>query len=66
MLPPGNPADRLMQTGQEPERTVPNDDAVQVTHVDAALAKISCARLGYFEDRFMEQLIRNRLELKPG
>lgn len=37
---------------------VPSDDAVQVTHVDAALAKASCARLGYFEDRWTEQLIR--------
>lgn len=38
---------------------VPSDDAVQCTHVDAALAKISCAQLGYFEDRWTEQLIRN-------
>lgn len=48
-----------MQMGNEPERTAPTDDAVQVTHVDAALAKISCARLGYFEDRWTELLIRN-------
>lgn len=41
------------------ERTVPTDEHVQVTHVDAALAKISCARLGYFEDRFIEQLCKN-------
>jgi len=39
--------------------SVPTDDAVQVTHVDAALAKASCAQLGYFEDRWTEQLIRN-------
>lgn len=39
--------------------SAPTDDAVQVTHVDAALAKISCARLGYFEDRWTELLIRN-------
>lgn len=38
---------------------VPTDDAVQCTHVDAALAKMSCAHLGYFEDRWTEQLIRN-------
>jgi len=37
----------------------PTDDAVQVTHVDAALAKASCAQLGYFEDHWTEQLIRN-------
>jgi len=37
----------------------PTDDAVQVTHVDAALAKASCAQLGYFEDRWTELLIRN-------
>lgn len=38
---------------------VPSDDAVQVTHVDAALAKISCAKLGYFVDPWTEQLMRN-------
>lgn len=32
---------------------------MQATHVDAALAKSSRARLGYFEDRWTEQLIRN-------
>lgn len=37
----------------------PTDDAVQCTHVDAALAKLSCAQLGYFEDPYTEQLIRN-------
>mmetsp|Transcript_55136 Transcript_55136/g.118387 ORF Transcript_55136/g.118387 Transcript_55136/m.118387 type:complete len:414 (+) Transcript_55136:73-1314(+) len=36
-----------------------SDGAVQVTHVDAALAKVSCAQLGYFEDRWTELLIRN-------
>jgi len=38
---------------------VPSDDAVQCTHIDAALAKICCAKLGYFEDHWTEQLIRN-------
>mmetsp|Transcript_18037 Transcript_18037/g.38549 ORF Transcript_18037/g.38549 Transcript_18037/m.38549 type:complete len:363 (-) Transcript_18037:214-1302(-) len=36
-----------------------SDEAVQVTHVDAALAKVSCAKLGYFEDRWTEQLMRS-------
>jgi len=39
--------------------SVPTDEAVQSTHVDAALAKISCARLGYFEDPWTEMLLRN-------
>jgi len=39
--------------------TVPTDEAVQVTHVDAALAKVSCAKLGYFEDPWTEQLLRS-------
>jgi len=57
---PRNPAfDLHAGRDAEPERTAPTDDAVQVTHVDAALAKISCARLGYFEDKFTEMLIRN-------
>mmetsp|Transcript_44004 Transcript_44004/g.104132 ORF Transcript_44004/g.104132 Transcript_44004/m.104132 type:complete len:368 (+) Transcript_44004:84-1187(+) len=38
---------------------VASDEAVQVTHVDAALAKISCAHLGYFKDTWTETLIRN-------
>jgi len=38
----------------------PTDDAVQCTHVDAALAKASCAQLGYFDDTWTEQLIRMR------
>lgn len=37
----------------------PSDEAVQTTHVDAALAKISCAKLGYFEDNWTDKLIRN-------
>mmetsp|Transcript_97083 Transcript_97083/g.153069 ORF Transcript_97083/g.153069 Transcript_97083/m.153069 type:complete len:381 (-) Transcript_97083:54-1196(-) len=43
----------------EVPRAAPTDEQVQVTHVDAAMAKISCARLGYFEDRWTELLIRN-------
>jgi len=39
--------------------TVPTDDAVRCTHVDAALAKVSCAQLGYFEDRFTEMLSKS-------
>jgi len=38
---------------------VPSDEKVQVTHVDAALAKISCAHLGYFQDPWTEQLMRS-------
>jgi len=56
---PRSPLDVQMSHDTGSERTAPTDDAVQVTHVDAALAKISCARLGYFEDRWTEQLIRN-------
>lgn len=54
---PRNPFETQIE--QEPDRTALSDDAVQVTHVDAALAKISCARLGYFEDPWTEQLMRN-------
>lgn len=42
-----------------PRPPVPNDDAVQATHVDAAMAKASCAKLGYFKDSYLELLIRN-------
>jgi len=49
----------VMQPPPEWRPTVSTDDTVQATHVDAALAKASCARLGYFEDRWTEQLIRN-------
>jgi tRNA wybutosine-synthesizing protein 4 len=38
---------------------VPSDETVIGTHVDAALAKASCAQLGYFQDRWTELLIRN-------
>lgn len=48
----GPPAERL-------DGPAPSDEAVQATHVDAACAKASCAKLGYFEDRFTEALIRS-------
>ena len=32
-------------------RRPPDDGAVQCTHIDAALAKASCARLGYFQEK---------------
>lgn len=38
---------------------VPTDDAVRSTHVDAAVAKMSCAQLGYFVDTWTELLVRN-------
>ncbi|CAL1150957.1 unnamed protein product [Cladocopium goreaui] len=47
-------------------RRPPDDGAVQCTHIDAALAKASCARLGYFQDPYTEQLIRvNRSSGSP-
>jgi len=46
-------------TDEANEGSGPRDEAVQATHVDAALAKISCGRLGYFEDKWTEQLVRN-------
>eukprot|EP00971_Amphidinium_carterae_P315775 6276767-Amphidinium_carterae.1 len=50
-LPPPPPVD----TWRPP---VASDEAVQVTHVDAALAKISCAQLGYFKDTWTETILR--------
>eukprot|EP00928_Gymnodinium_smaydae_P087993 TRINITY_DN72153_c0_g1_i1.p1 TRINITY_DN72153_c0_g1~~TRINITY_DN72153_c0_g1_i1.p1 ORF type:complete len:429 (-),score=91.87 TRINITY_DN72153_c0_g1_i1:44-1234(-) len=48
-----------MQPPQESWRTSgPSDEAVQATHMDAALAKICCAKLSYFEDRYTEVLVR--------
>jgi len=41
-------------------RRPPDDGAVQCTHIDAAMAKASCAKLGYFQDPYTEQLIRSR------
>ncbi|CAJ1441664.1 unnamed protein product, partial [Effrenium voratum] len=43
---------------------VPDDGAVQCTHIDAAMAKASCAKLGYFQDPYTEQLIRNRTQCR--
>lgn len=56
----GMPMD--MQPPREDWRStpVPDDGAVQTTHVDAAMAKASCAKLGYFEDKYTELLIRQR------
>eukprot|EP00929_Paragymnodinium_shiwhaense_P008190 TRINITY_DN112132_c0_g1_i1.p1 TRINITY_DN112132_c0_g1~~TRINITY_DN112132_c0_g1_i1.p1 ORF type:complete len:371 (+),score=96.65 TRINITY_DN112132_c0_g1_i1:95-1207(+) len=61
----GGYSSRLLHDMLPPERgdvmrpPVPSDDSVRCTHVDAALAKMSCAKLGYFEDRFTELLVRN-------
>jgi len=38
---------------------VASEDAVQRTHVDAALAKMRCSQLGYFDDKFAEVLVRS-------
>lgn len=38
---------------------VQTDEAVQQTHLDAALAKVSCARLGYFRDEWTEHIVRS-------
>ena len=32
-------------------RRPPDDGAVQCTHIDAAMAKASCAKLGYFQEK---------------
>eukprot|EP00931_Biecheleriopsis_adriatica_P055676 TRINITY_DN32970_c0_g1_i1.p1 TRINITY_DN32970_c0_g1~~TRINITY_DN32970_c0_g1_i1.p1 ORF type:complete len:366 (+),score=71.05 TRINITY_DN32970_c0_g1_i1:47-1144(+) len=41
-----------------------DDGAVQCTHVDAAMAKASCAKLGYFQDNYIELLIRQRPQVR--
>ncbi|CAK9068657.1 unnamed protein product [Durusdinium trenchii] len=38
----------------------PPEETVQCTHLDAAMAKASCAKLGYFHDPYTDQLIRSR------
>eukprot|EP00927_Polykrikos_kofoidii_P068206 TRINITY_DN63575_c0_g1_i1.p1 TRINITY_DN63575_c0_g1~~TRINITY_DN63575_c0_g1_i1.p1 ORF type:complete len:387 (-),score=76.13 TRINITY_DN63575_c0_g1_i1:96-1256(-) len=48
-----------MQPPADMRPPVPSDDGVRCTHMDAALAKMTCAQLGYFEDRFGEILTRN-------
>lgn len=48
-----------MQPPPEQWRPSVSDCPVQATHVDAALAKIACAKLGYFQDKWTEQLMRN-------
>lgn len=58
MQPP--PDSLVMQPPPEGFRpNMPTDEAVRGTHMDAALAKVSCAQLGYFEDRWTEQLLRS-------
>eukprot|EP00439_Symbiodinium_sp_Y106_P044201 s5276_g5.t1 len=43
---------------------LPDDGAVQCTHIDAAMAKASCGKLGYFQDNYTEQLIKQRSQCK--
>ncbi|CAE7767057.1 LCMT1, partial [Symbiodinium pilosum] len=37
---------------------------MRCTHIDAAMAKASCAKLGYFQDNYTEQLIKQRSQCK--
>lgn len=54
----GSPRLSSGNVGESWRSPVQTDEAVQQTHMDAALAKASCARLGYFRDEWTELLVR--------